>query len=219
MELCCQGLNSSCKRPAAPCHAPLLPRWLRDVPAALRRSAHEESVMEWLSETPGSIPHCTTATLLLLQPPGQTPKSWEGCLCCLVCQLTNGRPHRWWCPQHRPACSRDLWGGPGEHMPCLAWDASDIPQGGALTSPQQMTNRSLASSAQLRDSVLKCFSLPTWVPLISGLFQCTANPREMCWVKTSTFKVIVIFLEHSGLIYFPGCNAPGQQSLTLTVLK
>lgn len=110
-------------------------------------------------------------------------------------------------------------GGPGEHMPCLAWDASDIPQGGALTSPQQMTNRSLASSAQLRDSVLKCFSLPTWVPLISGLFQCTANPREMCWVKTSTFKVIVIFLEHSGLIYFPGCNAPGQQSLTLTVLK
>lgn len=68
MELCCQGLNSSCKRPAAPCHAPLLPRWLRDVPAALRGSAHEESVMEWLSETPGSIPHHITATFLLLQP-------------------------------------------------------------------------------------------------------------------------------------------------------
>ncbi|KAK5887963.1 hypothetical protein CesoFtcFv8_016515 [Champsocephalus esox] len=79
MELCCQSLNSSCTRPAAPCHAPLLPRWLRDVPAALRRSAHEKSVMEWLSETPGSIPRHTTATLrLLLQPPGLTPKSGEG---------------------------------------------------------------------------------------------------------------------------------------------
>ncbi|KAK5608680.1 hypothetical protein CRENBAI_021843 [Crenichthys baileyi] len=69
-ELCCQGLNSSCKRPAAPRHAPLLPRWLRDIPAALRRSAHEESVMEWLCEPPGSISRCTAATLLLLQPCG-----------------------------------------------------------------------------------------------------------------------------------------------------
>lgn len=67
-ELCCQGLNSSCKRPAAPRHAPLLPRWLRDIPAALRRSAHEESVMEWLCEPPGSVSRRTTATLLLLQP-------------------------------------------------------------------------------------------------------------------------------------------------------
>lgn len=122
MELCCQGLNSSCKRPAAPCHAPLVPRWLRDVPAALRRSAHEKSVMEWLSETPGSIPRHTTVTLLLLQPPGRTPKSEEGRLCSLVCQLTDGRQRRWWCPQCRPACSR-AWGGGGllerEHMP--AW--------------------------------------------------------------------------------------------------
>ncbi len=182
MELCCQGLNSSCKRPAAPCHAPLLPRWLRDVPAALRRSAHEESVMEWLSETPGSIPHRTTATLLLLQPSGHPPKSGEGCLCSLGCQLTNGRQHRWWCPQRRPACSRAWRGGGGgvleraHAMPGLGchW----YPPGGALTGPQQMTSRSLASSALLGDGVLKCFSLPTWASLISGLFQSTANPRE-----------------------------------------
>ncbi|KAK9536133.1 hypothetical protein VZT92_005942 [Zoarces viviparus] len=131
MELCCQGLNSSCKRPAAPCHAPLLPRWLRDVPAALRRSAHEKSVMEWLSETPGSIPRHTTVTLLLLQPPGLTPKSEEGRLCSLVCQLTDGRQRRWWCPQCRPACSR-AWGGGGGLLErahaCLAWDATAIPQ-------------------------------------------------------------------------------------------
>ncbi|KAK5859142.1 hypothetical protein PBY51_003230 [Eleginops maclovinus] len=34
--------------------------------------------MEWLSETPGSIFRHTTSTLLLLQPPGPTPKSGGG---------------------------------------------------------------------------------------------------------------------------------------------
>lgn len=137
MELRCQTLNSSCKRPAAPCHAPLLPRWLWDVPAALRRSAHEESVMECLCETPGSIPHHTTATLLLVQAPGQTPKSAEGCLSSPVCQLTKGRQHRWWRTQHRPECSK-TWGAGGswrEHMPNGAWDATDTPPGGALVCP------------------------------------------------------------------------------------
>lgn len=88
-------------------------------------------------------------------------------------------------------------GGPGEHMPCLALDASDIPQGGALTSVQQMTNRSLAKSSLLSSGivVVKCFSLPTWVPLISGLFPTFANPREMCWLKTSTHTVIAIFIQ------------------------
>lgn len=181
MELCCQGLNSSCKRPAALCHAPLLPRWLRDVPAALRRSAHEESVMEWLSETPGSIPHLTTATLLLLllQPPGQTPKSGEGCLCSLVCQLTNGRQHRWSCPQRRPACSRARRGGPGEST-CHAWP------GMPLISPRRSSQWPSAddqqksgklSSAQTWCSEM-CFFLPSWVSLISGLFQSCTNPRE-----------------------------------------
>lgn len=76
-ELHCQGLNSSCKRPAAPRHAPLLPRWLEDIPAALWRSAHEESVMEWLCEPPGSISWCTTATLLRLRPCGLNAQLWD----------------------------------------------------------------------------------------------------------------------------------------------
>lgn len=146
MKLSCQGLNSSCTRPAAPCHAPLLPRWLQDIPAALRRSAHEESVMEWLSETPGSFPHCTPATLLLLQPLGQTPKSGEGCS--LVCQFTNRRQHRWWCLQRRPVVQQGL-GWDGE----LLEGAQTIhglgcywyPPGRAHTGSQQMTSRSPAA--------------------------------------------------------------------------
>lgn len=156
MELCCQGLNSSCKRPAAPCHAPLLPRWLWDVPAALRRCAHEESVMEWLSKTPGSIPHCTTATLLLLQPPGRTPKSGEDCLCCLVCQLTNGRQRRWWCPQRRPACSRAC-GGVLEST-CHSWP------GMPLISPKEELSLALSRWPAevwqtLLISVIVCFNV------------------------------------------------------------
>lgn len=83
-----------------------------------------------------------------------------------------------------------------------------------------MTNRNLASSPQLRDGVVKCFSLPTWVSLISGLFQTVSNPREnVSGKKTSAFKGMVIFLERSVLIYYAGCNAPGQQALTLAVCK
>lgn len=125
-ELCCQGLNSSCKRPAAPCHAPLLPRWLRGIPAALRRSAHEESVMEWLSETPGSIPHCTAATLLRLSNPrAARPNQGRAACVALFANLPMGGS------TDGAVCSTDQQpGGESwrEHMPCLAWDATDISQ-------------------------------------------------------------------------------------------
>lgn len=159
MELCCQGLNSSCKSPAAPCHAPLLPRWLRDVPAALRRSAHEESVMEWLSETPGSIPHHTTTTLLLLQLQAECPNQGSAACASSFANLpmggsTDGGIHS--VGQHTG------WpmGSPGVHLPCLARDSSDIPLGEALSGPQQMTGGRLANSIQLRDNMPKCFLFP-----------------------------------------------------------
>lgn len=211
MEPCCQGLNSSCKCPAAPCHATLLPRWLWDVPAALRRSAHEESVMEWLSETPGSIPHHTATPPFPI--PGPYAQIGKGCLCSLVGQLTDGRQHRWWCLQQG-------LGGPGEST-CHAWP------GMPLISPRrsshwpsaddQQESGELCPAQPWRSEMFFLSHMGIFDKWVVSHFQSPANPRGKVLGKTSAFKVIVIVFEHLVLIYYACCSARGQQTLTLAV--
>lgn len=135
--------------------------------------------MEWLSETPGSIPHRTTATLLLLQPRAKRPDQGRAACAASFANLPTGGSTDGGVRsigQHAAGPG----GGPGEST-CHAWP------GMPLISPRRSSHWPSADdqqksgklcSALLGDGVVKCFSLPTWASLISGLFQSTANPRE-----------------------------------------
>ncbi len=90
-------------------------------------------------------------------PRAERPNQGRAACAASFANLPMGRQHRWWCPRRRPACSRacGVVLERAHAMPGLG--CHRYPPGGALTGPQQMTSRSLASSAQLRDGVVKCF--------------------------------------------------------------